>query len=391
MKEINKLKKELDLCKDKLKNYRKIIELKDKVFVSIVDEPFKKTDKILSKKYFDCNEHLLEESLRNFLEFHEKLVGEGVITNNSVEVSLPPVNTLNELEDLWKKKSKSEKKEITKEYLKLVTFSHHFKIKQLILSAFPLINSRQLLSTVLLCRALFEHVAVLNSYYELYKVLVENKNLNPIFQEYKKGRIVEGDLSESFKESFNSLKRTFMGIQDFPEFIFCAFGFRYLISGKKDLRLYEKYGKNWKEVFRSKDALEFEGKEKEIFELPGITKDVTFLENKIQQARKWYSIVCEFVHPNAGSHRTTIFKRMYYVNTESGRIELPYFEGLEDKAKRKIKESMNISVVYKLCSVSNYDITQNYAFIIEAFHYPLVRLIQLSIQIIDDLTKKLKQ
>lgn len=383
-------KGELEECKEKLKDYKKLIEIRDKCEISIQDRPFKKTDNLLSKKYFNVNEPLLEKKLYKFLHFDQKLRDGGLLVNNLIDINLPPIDNLDELKDFWRDKDSKEREEIIKEYLKLIVFSHHFKIKQLINSLFSLINNRRLLPVVLICRALFEHVAVLNSYYEAYKILVKNKNSNPTFQKFENGKIIRGEVSESFKTPLNRLNKDYKDIENLPEFIFCALAQRYLIVGRKDLRLYEKYKYDWKNVFESKENLGFEQEEK-ILELPqqGVALDITFLENKIPYAKKWYSVICEFVHPNAGSHRTVIFEKGYSIEKDGEIIDAPDFETLKEEKKKTLKEIANVVLKYKLCSISSYDIEQNYAFIVEASYYPLIELIDLSIKVIDELIQEL--
>jgi len=382
------VEEELKKCKEKLEFYRWLNKISDKCETSIQDFPFKETDKLLAKKYFNKNENLLENALYKFLHFDRNLQEEGILQNNSIDIYLPPIHNLDELKKLWKISTYEERIMYVKEYLKLIIFSHHFKIKQLIGSLFYLVNTRSLLSVVLICRALFEHIAVLNSYYEFYKVIVKKDNLKPTFQQFKNGKIIKGELSESFKKPFEALKREYQGVVDLSKFIFCAFGYRYLRSGFKDLSLYEKCNNHWLNVFENKEKLEFED-EKEILKLPSVTLDITFLENKIRYAKKWYSIICEFVHPNSGSHRTVIFEKTYATRKENELIEMPAFESLKEKDQKILQERFNILAKYKLCSVANYDIKQNYAFIVEASYYPLVELIRLSIDIINDVIKEL--
>ena len=180
--ELLKCKEDLELCQ----------ELYDSLMrkeASIQDIPFKRTDRLLSKKYFQRDNYLLEKKLYEFLDLDRELESEKIIIQNSANIYLPPIDNLEELKKYWEGLESLERKELAVEYLKLIALSHHFKIKQLIGSLFPLINARKLLTTILICRALFEHVASLNSYYELYCVLVKNNNLNPSFQKFKKGNI----------------------------------------------------------------------------------------------------------------------------------------------------------------------------------------------------------
>lgn len=228
----------------------------------------------------------------------------------------------------------------------------------------------------MLCRALFENIAVLNSYFELYSTLVLHNNLNPSYQEESHGKLRKGDLSKSFKKiiaSFNDKYRTELNNNTI---IYCLLAQRYLDGGKIDLNIYKACDNNWNIVFRNNDELAFKNND---LVLEGITNDISFLSNKFVDAKKWYSIICEFVHPNSGSHRTVIFENSYgmFSNVNNKFIQTNISQDVVRKLD-KYRGVHDLKIKYKLCSVSNFETEGNYSFIIESTYVSLVNLLKVA-------------
>ena len=372
----NTLEDQLSKCQDDLDSYKQLVNIYQLLSSSIQDDPFKQTDLLLSDKYFGDKASLLETTIYSYLECHAKLIDLNVLQHNSIDIYLPSTDDLTDLFSYLSNLNEDDLNSITTEYFKFVIFSHHFKIKQLVSSLYPLINTRFMLSSIMICRALFENVAVLNSYYELYSTLILQQNETPSYQGESHGKIKKGDLSNSFKKIISSFKERYQADRWHNSILYCLLSQRFIDGGKVDLSLYNECDHNWNAVFANHNQLTFINKD---FTFEGISNDISFLSNKFNEAINWYSIICEFVHPNSGSHRTVIFENVYGMFNDAGDAFIPMHISQEVARKfDKYRGKHELRMKYKLCSVSSFESTRNYSFIVESTYVSLVNLLTIS-------------